>query len=140
MVPLELKFSPGYYACPCGTICIPRYLEILIHKFSSRTCYLTLSDFELNIFTASRKAPGVLLDRVFVRSVNICSNRRTREQKLKRKFTIDVYTEVPSKTFAIYCSTHSDHELREWQRAFLLFQRRESRQVDDILDIYSALQ
>jgi len=139
MVPLKLKFSPGYYACPCGTMCIPRYLEILIHKFFPKTCYLTLSDFELNIFAASRNAHGALLDRVFVRSVNICSNRRTWDMKFKRNFTIDVYKEMPSKSFAIYCSARSDYELREWQRAFLIFQLRESRQADDIIDCYLAL-
>jgi len=135
-VPLELKYSSAYYRCPCGTICVPRFLEILIHKLSSRTCYLALSDFQLNIFAANRKARGVLLDRVFIRSIDIYPNSRARGGKSKRKFTINVYKEAPSKSFAIHCCAEDDFEMQEWQRAFLIFQRRESRQVDDIIDMY----
>lgn len=139
-VPLALKYSPDYFQCPCGRCCFPRCLEILIEKFSSRVRFLYLSDFQLNVYSVNKGVPDLLLERFFIQSVHVEPSSLQIDNTLKKRFEIRVYREWPHDGFTIYCRAKDDLAIREWQRALMIFQQREMKQINEIIKLYLELE
>lgn len=136
-VPLIIKFSSSYFRCPCRAICVPKRLEILVHRLSPTMSYLSLSEFHLNIYNAKHNQRGILLEQVFIRSIDFYP--KPKNSTISRCFAINAYEEHPGKIFTIYCRTNGENEALEWQRALLIFQRRQMNCISDIIDMYLSL-
>ena len=128
-VPLELKYSSGYFSCPCGTFCLPRCFEILMAKVFSKMRFLSLSDYHLNVYSVKRGSPYILLETFFVQSVHIRCSSMEIDNSLRRHFELRVYRDLPQNIFTIHCYARNEFEVREWQRSLLIFQQRERKAI-----------
>ncbi len=135
-IPLELKYSSDYFKCACGSFCLPRYLETLQGKCKSRLAFLALKDYQLNIHSVEHGNPGLLLERVFIQSLQIQPRSVRNGSKRKCGFAIKVYRQTPDEAFTLYCRVRGDYERQEWQRALMISQERERKQVVEIIGMY----
>ena len=135
-IPLKLKYSSRYFNCPCSKPCIPRYMQMMMEKWISKSSYLAVSEFHLEIYNDL----GQLLEKLFVLAFDRGQNSKDLDSRTCRKFAITVYRETPQKTFTIFCRARSDSEVEECRRALGLLETRWSQYITAIIDMYSEMQ